>query len=108
MIYELRVYTCNPGKLPLLLKRFETTTLALWARHGIKQAGFWTTYIGPNNHDLTYLIAWNSLAERETKWAAFQADPEWIEKRGASEKDGPIVANIASQLLSPTAFSSVK
>jgi NIPSNAP len=108
MIYELRVYTCLPGKLPLLIKRFETATLAIWARHGIKQAGFWTTYVGPSNHDLTYLLAWNSLAEREATWTAFMADPEWIEKRAASEKDGPIVANIASQLLTPTAFSSVK
>jgi NIPSNAP len=108
MIYEMRVYTCNPGKLPLLLKRFETTTLSLWQRHGIRQAGFWTTYVGPSSHDLIYLIAWDSLAEREVKWAAFQADPEWIAKRALSEVDGPILANIASQLLSPTAFSAVK
>ena len=27
MIYELRIYQCIPGKLPALLKRFETKTL---------------------------------------------------------------------------------
>ena len=108
MIYELRIYTCLPGKLPLLLKRFETATLAIWQRHGIRQAGFWTTVIGTSNQELTYLLAWDSLAEREKKWAAFMADPEWMEKRAASEKDGPIVANIVSQLLAPTSFSSVK
>jgi hypothetical protein len=108
MIYEMRVYRCLPGRLPNLLKRFETATLEIWKRHGIKPAGFFTTVIGESNQDLTYFLAWDSLAERERIWAAFQSDPEWISKRAESEKDGPIVANIVSQLLQPTGFSSVK
>ena len=108
MIYELRVYRCLPGRLPALLKRFESTTLGIWQRHGIRQAGFWTTLIGPSNQELTYMLAWDSLAEREQKWNAFQADPEWIEKRAATEKDGQIVENIVSSFLTPTGFSSVK
>ena len=108
MIHELRVYHCVPGRLPALLKRFDTTTLALWERHGIRQAGFWTTLIGASNQELTYLLAWESLAEREVKWTAFQTDPEWISKRAETEKDGQIVANIVSQLLIPTNFSSVR
>ena len=108
MIHELRIYRCLPGRLPALLKRFETATLAIWERHGIRQAGFWTTLVGPSNQELTYLLAWDSLAEREAKWNAFQADPEWIQKRAETEKDGQIVANIESSFLTPTAFSSVK
>ena len=108
MIHELRVYRCVPGRLPALLKRFETITLDLWKRHGIRQAGFWTTAVGESNQDLTYLLAWESLAEREQKWNAFQSDPEWIAKRAETEKDGPIVANIVNQILQPTAFSSVR
>ena len=108
MIYELRVYHTMPGKLPALLKRFETNTLRIWEKHGIRQAGFWTTVIGESNQELTYLLAWESLAEREKKWAAFQTDPEWIAARDASEKDGPIVATLASSILQPTSFSSVR
>ncbi len=108
MIHELRVYRCVPGQLPKLLDRFNTITLKIWERHGIRQAGFWTTVIGESNNDLTYLLAWESLAEREKKWAAFQADPEWISKRAETEKAGPIVANVGVQILAPTAFSSVK
>ena len=108
MIYEMRVYRCVPGRLPDLLKRFETITLALWERHGIRQAGFWTTVVGESNQDLTYLLAWESLAERETKWAAFQSDPEWLRKRAETEANGAIVANITNSLLQPTGFSSVK
>jgi hypothetical protein len=69
MIYELRIYRCVSGRLPALLKRFETTTLELWKRHGIRQAGFWTVLVGEGgNQDLHYLLAWESLAEREAKW----------------------------------------
>ena len=107
MIYEMRIYRCVSGRLPDLLNRFETITLKIWERHGIRQAGFWTTLVGESNHDLTYLLAWESLAEREAKWAAFQADPEWLEKRAATEAGGAIVANITNALLQPTRFSSV-
>lgn len=108
MIYEMRVYRCVPGRLPALLKRFESTTLDLWKRHGIRQAGFWITLVGESNHDLTYMLAWESLAEREQKWNAFMSDQEWITKRAESERDGPIVQNISNQILAPTGFSAVK
>jgi hypothetical protein len=107
-LYELRIYKCLPGKLPALLNRFETKTTKIWEKHGIKQAGFFTTVIGESSVDLTYLLEWGSLADRETKWNAFQADPEWIKERADSEKDGQIVVNISSQILKPTSFSSVK
>jgi hypothetical protein len=108
MLYELRVYDCCPGRLPNLLNRFQNHTLRIWERHGIRQGGFWTTLIGNSNQRLTYFLVWESLAEREKKWAAFQADPEWIKARAESEKDAPIVANVISEILTPTAFSSLK
>jgi hypothetical protein len=108
MIYEMRVYRCVPGRLPALLKRFETITLKIWEKHRIKQAGFFTTLIGESNQELTYFLAWESLADREKKWTAFQADPEWIDARAKTEADGQIVGNIVSQFLVPTPFSSVK
>jgi hypothetical protein len=108
MIHELRVYQCVPGRLPALLERFETITLKIWERHGIKQAGFWTVLVGESNQTLYYLLEWESLADREIKWAKFQADPEWHEKRAETEKDGAIVASVANSFLLPTAFSSVR
>ena len=49
MIYELRVYHAVPGRLPDLLKRFDTITLKIWQRHGIEQAGFWTVLVCDSN-----------------------------------------------------------
>jgi hypothetical protein len=108
MIYELRIYECVPGRLPDLNKRFSTITLKIWERHGIKQAGFWTTLIGESNMTLYYMLAWESLAEREKKWAAFMADPEWHSARAKTEENGPIVAKVTNYILGPTPYSSVK
>ena len=108
MIYELRVYRCVPGRLPALLKRFETITLDLWKKHGIRQAGFWTVLVGDSNQDLYYLLAWESLADREKKWNAFGADPDWQAARAKTEEAGPIVANVKNFILGPTPYSSVK
>ena len=108
MIHELRVFHCVPGRLPALLKRFETDTLRLFEKHGIKQLGFWTVAIGESNNDLFLILQWESLAEREQKFGAFLKDPEWLEARRQSEKDGPLEATITNTILVPTAFSMVR
>jgi hypothetical protein len=108
MIVELRIYHCLPGRLPALNERFQNVTLALWEKHGIEQIGFFTTLVGPSNHTLTYLLKWDSLAQRELKWNAFMADPEWIAKRAASEAVSPIVERIENSFLSPTAYSAMR
>ena len=108
MIYELRIYRALPGRMPALLKRFETRTLKIWERMGIRQVGFWTTVIGPHHLEMIYMLAWESLDERVRKWAAFQADPEWLEAWAESEKDGLIVGSAANSILSPTKFSALQ
>jgi hypothetical protein len=108
MIHELRVYTCLPGRLPALLDRFDTITLKLWEKHGIRQAGFWTVLVGNSNQKLYYMLEWDSLADREQKWNAFAGDPEWHAARAKTEESGQIVANVANTMLQPTSFSSVK
>ena len=100
-------HACRAG-CRLCSSASRTLTLKLWDKHGIKQAGFWTTLIGDSNQELTYLLAWESLADREKKWNAFMGDPAWISARAESEKDGPILANASNQILQPTAFSAVK
>jgi hypothetical protein len=94
--------------MPALLARFENVTLGFWEKYGIRPIGFFTTLVGPSSYDLSYLLAWESLAEREQRWNAFQSDPEWIAARSASEADGQIVANIANSFLTPTAFSALQ
>lgn len=107
MIYELRIYEAVPGRLPELHRRFETFTLELFERHGIKQAGFWVAEVGTSN-ELIYLLAWESMADRETRWNAFQSDPEWIAARSQTEANGAIVTRVRNSFLKPTPYSVVQ
>ena len=108
MIYELRIYRCMPGKLAAQVKRFENITLKLWDKHGIRQVGFWTSVISESNNDLYYMLEWQNLAERESKWTAFMSDPEWIAAKAETEKDGAFTTHITNMILTPTSFSKMK
>ena len=106
MIHELRIYECMPGRLPALNHRFETITLKLWEKHGIRPVGFWTTLIGRSNQVLYYLLEWEDLAERDRRWNAFAADADWLTARAETEKDGPIVARVTNEILTPTSYKT--
>jgi hypothetical protein len=97
VIYEYRAYTCFPGRLPALVDRFESVTFAFWETYGIRHAGFWTTEIGESNQVLHYLLEWESMAEREQKWSAFQADTAWNAARAATETPDKIVASVKNE-----------
>ena len=87
MIMEMRVYRCLPGRLPALMKRFDTLTLKLWDKHGIKQAGFFTTLIGTSNQELTYFVAWE-LAGRSRKEVDRISVRSRLDRRPRQERGG--------------------
>lgn len=107
MIYELRIYETIPGRLPALNDRFANHTLGFFQKHGIHVVGFWTEDIGTSNQ-LVYMLGFDSLADRERKWNAFQSDPGWHQVRADSELDGPINARVRNMILRPTAYSPMQ
>ena len=108
MLYELRVYTAVPGKLPELHARFRDHTNRIFAKHGFKPVGYWVNMIGPSNQDLIYLLEWRDLAHRQKAWDAFKVDPEWIAAKNKSEENGPLVANIVNSIIEPTDYSPMR
>ncbi len=108
MIYELRIYTANTGKMPALQARFRDHTTALFEKHGIKNVGYWTNAIGGRSDELWYMLAYQDLAQRQAAWAAFGADADWQKARTESEKDGPLVHHIENRIMNPTDFSPLK
>ena len=107
MIYELRIYETIPGRLPALNERFADHTVGFFEKHGIQVVGFWTEDIGTSNQ-LVYMLGFESLADREQKWNAFQADPGWHRVRRESELDGPINARVRNMILRPTSYSPMQ
>ncbi len=107
MIYEIRSYEIVPGRMPAMHARFQNHTMEFFRRHGIAVVGFWEAMIGVSNV-LHYIVRFDDLAHRERAWAAFGADPDWLRVRAESEKDGPIVARIRSEIWRPAAYSPMQ
>ena len=104
MLYELRVYLTPPGKLEAINARFANHTIGIFKRFGIGIDGFWNDEIGRSNQ-LTYILNFEDMADREEKWNAFQADKEWAEVRAETEAKGPIVAKVLNSFMALTPFS---
>ena len=104
MIYENRIYKAVPGRLPDINARFANHTMGFFKQYEIGMMGFWTDEIGASNQ-LTYILSFDSLADRADKWAAFQADKAWAEVRAETEANGPIVAQVLNSLMSLTPYS---
>jgi hypothetical protein len=104
MLYEARIYTAVPGKLPAVNERFAKHTMGFFKKHGIGMLGFWTDEIGRSNR-LTYMLVFDSMADREKKWTAFQADPGWHQVRAETEAQGAIVDHVVNAFMRLTPYS---
>jgi hypothetical protein len=101
--FELRTYTVREGSsMDLLHKRFREHSTKLFAKHHMPLVGFWQAVAKPDT--LVYLLAFKDAAERDARWAEFQADPEW--KRVASEMR--VSLQVDQLFLSATDYSPMK
>lgn len=108
MIYELRTYTAMPGRMADLNRRFADITLGYFSKIGIQVVGFWTNELGGSSDQLIYMLAYDSLADREQKWGTFAADRDRLAAFAETEKNGPLVKRLTAQILRPTAYSPMK
>ena len=106
--FELREYDAMPGKLPALVHRFGSFTHGRFKQHGFRQVGYWTPFMGGHNHQLVYMLAWESYEERTRCFDAFRVDPERQRVFAESERDGILVERTVNIMMEPTAFSPMK
>ena len=108
MFYELRRYELFGHNRNALYERFADHTTRIFDRHGFTQVGYFETVIG-EGPDLTYLLGWGSLDERQASWESFHADPEWGEvRRRTTEQHGLLVAKTHSSIMRPLPFSGLQ
>ena len=107
-LFELREYQAMPGKITNIVDRFGGFTCDAFKKHGFRQVGYWVNRVGGNDHQLVYMLAWESLNERVSKFDTFAKDPDRARVFGESEKNGPIVEQVTTTILRPAAFSPMK
>ncbi len=108
-VYELRTYTCYPGKLEALKARFRDHTIAIFKRHNMESIGYWVPQDPERSgNTLIYILAHPSREAADKNWVDFRNNPEWIKVKADSEAAGPIVQKTESVYLSPTEFSQLR
>jgi hypothetical protein len=106
VVFELRVYHANEGKLDALLARFRDHTITIFKRHGIESVAYWTPTDDPlKGRTLFYILKHPSREAATANWAAFRDDPEWKSVSAASEVNGKLVDKTESTFLELTDFS---
>jgi hypothetical protein len=108
VVYELRVYHANEGKLDALVARFRDHTDAIFKRHGMKSVAYWLPTDEPlKGKTLIYILKHPSREAATANWKSFHDDPEWIKVSTESEKNGKLAEKIDSTYMTLTDFSPV-
>ncbi len=105
--FEIRMYTAEPvmdgvGGIDNLHQRFREKEVAIFEKHGADVIAVWQKLDDPNT--LVWMLAYRDRAHRQEVWAAFLADPEWVELRQKYEV--PISAD--TFMMSATDYSNLK
>jgi hypothetical protein len=82
--------------------------MGFFKKHSIQVVGFWTNELGGSSDQLIYMLAYDSLADREKKWGAFFADQDRLARFAETEKNGPLLRRLTAQILRPTAYSPMQ
>lgn len=106
MLYDLRTYTCTPGKIK--------KHLALYAEHGFdvqrRHLGEPVVYLQTETGDVNsyvHIWAYDDAADRARKRAALQADPAWAKYLALSSEAGYLTSQ-TNRLMTPVPFFSPK
>jgi hypothetical protein len=108
-VFELRTYE-SPSNQDhwRKIEQMSSGEGDIFTKAGIPQIFFGDALVGPRLPNLSYMLCFNSISERDGKWDAFRSSPEWkalsTNPRFAFED---IVSNITNIMLAPTAYSQI-
>lgn len=107
-IFELRIYESHSEKAAIKkIEMFnEGGEIAIFRETGLTPVFFGEALIGSRLPNLTYMLVFDDLADREASWAAFGANDKWKALSGDPQyKD--TVSNIHSRILRPLPYSQI-
>jgi hypothetical protein len=107
-VYELRIYESHSvvqGKKKVHMFN-EGGEIEIFRETGLTPIFFGETIIGPRMPNLTYLLAFESMAVRDENWDRFRNHPDWLSLR-QNPYYADTVSNISDIMLSPASFSQI-
>lgn len=108
-VFEMRTYTCHPGKLDDLQARFRNHTTRIFKKHGMENIAYWVPQDEPRSKDtLIYVVSHASREQAKKNWDAFRNDPDWQKAQKESEVNGKIVAKVESVFMDAVDYSPMK
>ncbi len=107
MIIDHRTYELHPNKLPDWLKLWESQALPMHMKYmGESFVGMFQTEVGQLNQ-VVHLWRYDSMADREKRRGALEADPGWHDFRRAVREQASL-KQLENKILKPVAFSPMK
>lgn len=103
MVYEMRVYTLQPGKVPEFQALIEKEALPVITKYS-KLVGWWSTEVGPLN-EVVHIWAYEDLTHRERARKAQGEDPQLQAFRPKAQA---MIVSQYNKLLTPASFSPLK
>ena len=108
-VFELRTYE-SPSDADHVRKveMFNSGEFDVFHHAGFQSVFYGDTLVGSRLPNLTYMLSFDDLANRNKLWAAFGSSPEW-KKLSSSPRYAfeEIVSNITNVILSPTNYSQI-
>lgn len=110
VVFELRIYKTNEGKLANLDNRFRDHTISLFNSHGMESVAYWHPTDAPASKDtLIYILRHKSPEAAKKSWQDFINDPGWKKVAKESQIDGRILKERPEAVyMKPTDYSAIQ
>ena len=107
-IFELRTYESHSIKASKKkIEMFnEGGEIAVFNETGLSPVFFGETIVGPQMPNLTYMLVFDNLTDRDAKWKVFGGSPA-CKKLRSDPQNRDTVSNITDIILRPTGYSQI-
>ena len=106
-IFELRIYESHSERAAIRkVEMFDKGEIDIFHATGLTPVFFGESIIGTQLPNLTYMLTFKDLADRDESWNKFRVHPDW-KTMSSDPYYADTVSNITSIILSPTPYSQI-
>ncbi len=108
-VFQLRTYESPSEKTGLKkIEMFNIGEIDIFRKTGLNPVFFGQTLAGEKMPNLTYMLVFNDMDERQANWKRFGSDPDWQALRAIPEyADKQILCGITNLYLKPADYSQI-